>query len=361
MPHSKMSWKKLKRRTISLAETGLAPSQATAWFRICTLSLPGRLENYSDMNMAKIVAGLVLMLCAATLMSGQPRVSSLVTEIPIFSEKLAKERGPTEAPFIVTYRFGTKVLAFVGTDHVFTDENSTIDAVRRTFVDTKPSLVIIEGFPTALGQNFEPIVEAARRRDRPDADAFAKSEAVFTASQALASMVPFIGGEPTLREEIEGLVVKGYNRDDVLFAIRLRPLGQARRSGEMPAGNAAAFTARYERESRAVANMAGTEPATEAKFIADYTRIVGVDPISDPEMPSRSDPGTDTLLQRMSADNMRFRDEHLLSTILQQLERNDRVLVVYGSSHWTTLSRALQGQLGKPVIVTKEAIKKLGQ
>jgi hypothetical protein len=116
---------------------------------------------------------------------------------------------------------------------------------------------------------------------------------------------------------------------------------------------------RYERESRAVAQMTGTEPATEAKFIADYMRIVGIDPVSDDEMPHRSDPGTETLLQRLSADNMRFRDEHLLSTILKQLDGNDRVLIVYGSSHWTTLSRALQDRLGKPVIVIKETIEQL--
>ena len=294
--------------------------------------------------MAKTTAGLVVMLTAATLAVGQ------TSEIPLFSEALAKERGPTEAPFIVTYRSGGKVLAFVGADHVFTSENSTIDSVRRAYADSNPSMIIIEGIPTAMGQNFEPIVEAARRRDQPDADAFAKSEAVFAASLALARNVPFIGGEPTMAEEIDGLVAKGYKRDDVLFAIRLRSLGQARRSGEIPAGNAAAFSARYERESRAVAHMTGTEAPTDSRFIADYRRIVGADPISDVEMPSRCDPGTETLLQKMAADNMRFRDEHLLATILQELARNKSVLVVYGGSHWTTLSRALEDRLGKPVI-----------
>ena len=142
-------------------------------------------------------------------------------------------------------------------------------------------------------------------------------------------------------EEINGLVAKGYKRDDVLFAVRLRSLGQARRSGEMPAGNAAAFTSRYERESGAVAQMTGTEPATEAQFSADYRRIVGVDPISDVEMPSRCDPGAETLLQRMAADNMRFRDEHLLATILQELAANKSVLVVYGS-------RALDDAVARP-------------
>lgn len=211
-------------------------------------------------------------------------------------------------------------------------------------------MVIVEGFPTAFGRNPEPILQSVRRRDTPDADTYAKGEAIFTASQALARNVPFIGGEPTMIQEIDGLVAKGYRRDDVLFAIRLRSLAQARRSGEMPAGNAAAFAARYDRESRAVARMTKTEAPAEAQFIADYLRIVGVDPIADVEMPSRSNPGTETLLQRMAADNMRFRDEHLLSTILQELAGNDRVLVVYGSSHWTTLSHALEDRLGKPVI-----------
>jgi hypothetical protein len=296
------------------------------------------------MPMTRTVAGLVAIWTAATLAMPQ------TIEIPLFSEALARERGPTEAPFIVTYRSGKKVLAFVGADHVFTNENSTIDSVRRAWADTKPSMVIVEGFPTALGRNPEPIVQSVRRRDTPDADTYAKGEAGFTASQALARNVPFIGGEPTLIEEIEGLVAKGYRRDEVLFAVRLRSLGQARASGEMPVGNSTAFTARYERESHAVAQMTGTEAPAEAQFIADYRRIVGVDPISDVEMPARCNPGTETLLQRMAADNMRFRDEHLLATMLKELAENNRVLVVYGSSHWTTLSRALEDRLGKPVI-----------
>jgi hypothetical protein len=296
------------------------------------------------MSMTKTVAGLVVMLTAAALAIPQ------TTEIPLFSEALAKERGPTEAPFIVTYRSRGKVLAFVGADHVFTNENSTIDSVRRAYADTNPSMVIIEGFPTALGRNPEPIVQSVRRRDTPDADTYSKGEASFTASEALARNVPFVGGEPTMTEEIDGLVARGYRRDDVLFAVRLRSLGQARASGEMPAGNTAAFTARYERESHAVARMTGTPAAAKAQFIADYRRIVGVDPISDVDMPARCNPGTKTLLERMAADNMRFRDEHLLSTILRELAGNNSVLVVYGSSHWTTLSRALEDRLGKPVI-----------
>jgi hypothetical protein len=101
--------------------------------------------------------------------------------------------------------------------------------------------------------------------------------------------------------------------------------------------------------------MTQTKPGTEAQFIADYLRIVGVDPISDVELPVRSNPGTETLLQRLARDNMRFRDEHLLATILRELAEHDRVLVVYGGSHWTTLARALQARLGKPAIQVEPA------
>ncbi len=304
--------------------------------------------------MSRRTTALLFVPIAAMAVRPSPGASN-APEIPLFSEALARERGPTEAPFLVTYRSGKQVLTFVGADHVFTRENDTVDAVRRAFDDIKPSVVIVEGFPTALGSNFKPIVDATRRRDRPDADAFALSESVFAASLALSRDVPFYGGEPSIAEEIDGLVAMGYERRDVRFAVLLRTLGQARRSGEMPAGDPVAFSARFARESGAIAQMTGTASATEAQFVTDYRRIVGVDPVSDELMPHRYDPGTGTLLQRMGADNMRLRDGHLLSTILEQLAAHDRALVVYGSSHWTTLSQALEQRLGKPTIVAGTA------
>jgi hypothetical protein len=288
-----------------------------------------------------------LMMLAA---SAQPGDAARQPEIPLFSEALARERGPATAPFIATYRSGTKVLGFVGADHLFNLENSTVDSIRRAFDETKPTLLIIEGIPTALGRNFAPILQAVRRRETSDADPFSRSEAVFAASLAVRDGIPFLGGEPSMTEELDGLIARGYTRDEVLFALRLRSLGQARQSGEMPAGDAAAFSAGYQREARAVAQMTGTRAQTEESFISDYRRMTGVDPVADLEMAHRYVPGTKDTLQKMAADNMRFRDEHLLAIILDGLDTDSRVLVVYGSSHWTTLSRALEDRLGKPQI-----------
>jgi hypothetical protein len=299
---------------------------------------------------------MIAMLTAATAVNPQSSASTALPSIPLYSQQLADELEPSKtAPWVATYRSGRKVLCFVAGDHVFTAENPTIEAIRRSFADVNPSRVIVEGFPTAMGESPEPILESLRRRDAPDADPYAKSEAIFAVSQARSRNVPFVGGEPTIVEEMNALVAKRYNRDDVRFAMLLRGLGVSRRSGGMPAGDTEAFSMEYRRAARSLAYMTQTESMSEKDFIASYLRIVGTDPISDVEMPNRSNPGTETVLQRMSADNMRIRDEHLFSTILRELAEHDRVLVVYGSSHWTTLARALQDRLGKPVILTEFA------
>jgi hypothetical protein len=206
-----------------------------------------------------------------------------------------------------------------------------------------------------MGKSPEPILQSLRRREAPDADPYAKSEAIFAVSLAHGRNVPFMGGEPTLLQEMDALVARGYGREDVRFAMHLRDLAMSRRSGEMPVGNTETFSAAYRQVARGVAHMTRRESLPEKDFVASYRRITGADPVSDGEMPHRGNPGTQTLPERMSADNMRSRDEHLLSTILGQLGEHERVLVVYGSSHWTTLARALQERLGTPAMQTQFA------
>lgn len=47
-----------------------------------------------------------------------------------------------------------------------------------------------------------------------------------------------------------------------------------------------------------------------------------------------------------NAVNMLTRDRHLLGLIEQQLTDKQSVLVIYGGSHWSTLSAALANRLG---------------
>jgi hypothetical protein len=273
-------------------------------------------------------------------------------DIPLFSEDLQRSLDPANPPFAAIYRSAHHVLGFVAADHVVTPENDTVATVRRAFADIHPSLVIVEGIPTTFGRNPTFIVDELRRRAEPGASTYSQSEAGFTALLALEHKVPFLGGEPTPEEELTGLEAKGYGRDDVLTAFLLRSLGQERRAGKLATGDPVAFAAEYGRVARSVAAMTKTELVTEEQFAANYRRLIGSDPVSDSEMATRLDPGSDTLPHRLAADNMRVRDEHLLNTIFEQLTTHDRVLVVYGSGHWTTLSAALKGRFGGPSVLT---------
>jgi hypothetical protein len=86
-----------------------------------------------------------------------------------------------------------------------------------------------------------------------------------------------------------------------------------------------------------VAIMSRTESATEAQYTADYIRIVGVDPVSDVQSCLPEPILGRKLLQKLSADHTRVRDEHLLSTILQCHRKGWPAALRYAASTTTAV------------------------
>jgi hypothetical protein len=76
--------------------------------------------------------------------------------------------------------------------------------------------------------------------------------------------------------------------------------------------------------------------------------MYGVDIVGDDKFPLRIDVGDATRHGEQARVDMMTRDRHLLGLIEQQLAARHSVLVVYGGSHWSTLSAALEERLGKP-------------
>lgn len=79
--------------------------------------------------------------------------------------------------------------------------------------------------------------------------------------------------------------------------------------------------------------------------------MFGVEFMEDKALAERPTPGTDFAFAQLIQADMNVRDEHLLAAIEKRLKSKKRVLMVYGASHWTTLSQALQRRLGKLTIV----------
>jgi hypothetical protein len=90
------------------------------------------------------------------------------------------------APFTATYRKGGQKLVFLAAKHVFSTNDGTFRAIDSAFAAGFPAMVIMEGFPTAWGENPASIVQEAQGRAAPGATDYARGEAMYAASVALS-------------------------------------------------------------------------------------------------------------------------------------------------------------------------------
>jgi hypothetical protein len=258
-------------------------------------------------------------------------------------------------PFVASYRKGAERLVFVGAHHAFRPNAPTMRAVDEGFAKIQPNVVIVEGFPTAMGENPPPLVAEAHRYGAPDADEFARGESMYAASVALLRGIPFLGGEPTREEQIQVLKAKGFTDADIAFSALLGEFSQALRSGDIPDTSAGSLAKDYPQAAQALKlplDRGGWNldaPALD-EFRQRYRDTYGVDLVGDHEFPLRIDVGDTTRHGQQSGVDMITRDRHLLGLIEHQLAERHAVLVVYGGSHWATLSAALEKRLGKPKI-----------
>jgi hypothetical protein len=259
-------------------------------------------------------------------------------------------------PFIASYRNRNERLVFVGVHHAFQPADPTMRAVKVGFDQFRPKVVILEGFPTVMGENPPQLVAEVRRYGTADADEYVRGEGTYAGSIALARGVPFIGGEPTREEQKQVLKTKGFTDPDLAFNGLLGEYSQALRSGDMPDTTADSLANIYPtlaENLRAPTNRGGwnLDAPSLDEFRARYKDTYGVDIVSDGQFPLRIDVVNDiTRNGQQTKVNMMTRDRHLLGLIEQQLSEKHSVLVVYGGSHWATLSAALRARLGSPKI-----------
>ncbi len=258
--------------------------------------------------------------------------------------------------FVASYRKGAERLVFVSARHAFDPHAPTMRAVKEGFAEIRAKVVILEGFPTAMGENPPPLVEGARHYGSPDADEFGRSEGMYAASMALMRGIPFLGGEPTREEQMQVLKMKGFTDADIAFSYLAGGLSQALRSHEIPDTSVASLEKFW---PRVVQNLElpmdhggwGTEAPSLEDFRRQYRELYGIDIVGDKEFPLRIDVAFDkTRNGEQARVDMKTRDRHLLGLIEQQLSERHSVLVVFGGSHWATLSTALEKRLGRPRI-----------
>jgi len=305
---------------------------------------------------------LVAMLMGASVNAVTPL--ALATEDRVLATSLELERRTQSwcpancavaVPFVASYRNGTERLVFVGVRHAFHPNDPTMRAVKTGFATIRPKVLILEGFPTAMGENPPPLVAEAHRYGAADANEYDRGEPMYAASLALMKGVPFLGGEPTRDEENQVLKANGFTDADMAFSALLSGFSGALLSGDIPDTSPESLAKVYPRlteEMKAPTDLGGEnlDAPVLSVFRQQYREMYGVDIVGDRKFPLRTDVGDTTRHGQQGIVDMKTRDRHLLGLIEQQLADRHSVMVVYGGSHWSTLSAALEKRLGKPTI-----------
>jgi hypothetical protein len=288
------------------------------------------------------------------------RSAAAAQDVPLFTPELEQQLRPKcpkgceeNVPFTAVYRRDRQTLVFVATRHVLSGANRTIRAVDSGFAELSAAVVIVEGFPTALGENPSFVVDLARNHGVPAGGAYERSEMMHTLVAAISREIPFLGGEPTRAKELQVFGHGGYTRKDIAFEELVEGLGQSIRNGDLTAGvGDPRLASTFKHSAEAFILRYALEPLSFDEFSARYKLVFGVAVAEDEKLAVRWWPGTDSPVALLSQLDMNVRDRHLLAIIEKEVALKERVLVVYGSAHWITLSQALERTFGKPTIAT---------
>ena len=303
---------------------------------------------------------LLLLLLTTGALAGCAAPAARLDLVEPYTAALAAAVEPSQYPYVAEHVRGGRRLAFVAATHTVDRGSATHRDVRRAFEHVRPAAVIIEGVPSAWGDNPEAVVELARMTNDPEAQPYARGEAGYAASLALAAGVPFQGGEPTEAERTRALIIQGFDPLDVFHTDLLGQLAGAIASGQLTGPADPRFDRVFGMKTVSLAMERENPPKITYEGFADwYLRQFGTDYRTDPLFAARFDPAAETLVGRLLRAQSQIRDRHLLQVILDNVRRRGRVLVVFGGTHRTTLARPLTRALG-PAVVWPGAVARAG-
>jgi hypothetical protein len=202
--------------------------------------------------------------------------------VPLFTPALEQQLQPQccqrTTPFTATYQQGRQRVVFVAVRHAFSTMNGTVRAVDSGFAAPSPAIVIVEGFPTAWGENPPPVLDKAHSRGGPEAGGYDRSEMMYTASSASSRGIPFLGGEPAAEKELQALGRRGYTAKDIAFDYLVEGLGQAVRAGDVTAGTGdPKFARAFSQSAERFIYRYSLVPLSFEEFPARYKSMFGVE------------------------------------------------------------------------------------
>ncbi|MGJ4932412.1 hypothetical protein ACQR1I_22235 [Bradyrhizobium sp. HKCCYLS2038] len=259
------------------------------------------------------------------------------------------------APFIETYKRSGKELIYLAVVHHSSLKypnamsDPTFKTIAQIFAQTPPDAVVVEGVEP---QDLSSFLQFARSCAAANFNLSEKicNEPPFAADLATSIGAVVYGGEPQGVSVLAHFEKHGYTAQDVLAYYVMRMVPVQNKHAPLTPETFAAFEQKVTRDARRKLGI--SEPFSPEDFLAwfvknkpgpeNYLTITAND--TGPGAPGQKP----TLLNTLTRINLALRDESVVKTIQQALEKHNRVLVVYGSAHLVLEWDQLEQLMGTP-------------
>jgi len=257
-----------------------------------------------------------------------------------------KRTEPMPYPFVAEFRSGKKNLHYLAINHENWKSSKSFRLIREVFRKQVSDIVLMEGFENSQEINPKRMVIAAKSDGK---NSFYKwGETTFAIQEAVRRNIPFVGGEPDESEILSGVTSHGYSARDLLYFYFVRQIPQMQRDQTLTEISIESSFNRFISKTMKRLRMLEKEPSFE-EFKTWYFEknkqpffLSNIDseasaPLADGEM----------FTQRISSHVGQVRDEFVIQRVRELLLNHDRVLMIYGGSHFVCQQHALEALLGK--------------
>jgi hypothetical protein len=258
-----------------------------------------------------------------------------------------------EQPYVARFKKGDKELLYVLSKHVSEKEfpnivdHPTNITIQRLFGKFAPQVVILEGIPPSKDVETRKIqdkLEKCRKHNFKGC-----GESFFAMDQAIQRKADFISGEPTEKDIQEFVAKSGFTRRDLLGVYMVRQIPQMKRRNEF---NSKTFPTDCQRFLNHYRERVGLTAKFDYDDFKQWYQVHMKTPVDflDIENDDTAPHGGQdaTYVQRILHLVGLARDRVIVQRIEEMLNQHDRVLIVYGGSHFLLQERALKDALGEP-------------
>lgn len=270
---------------------------------------------------------------------------------PDMSQFSAYQHGvsrPFSGPYVSHFHKNEKHLLYVGAQHQRGPVNDTFATIDAVIQQGHPQVVVIEGLETKDGMS--PLFYQQHAVQKSSEHFASSEEPQYAAYQAMRQGIPFIGGEPSEKDILIGMMIEGYSPQDLQAFYLLRWVPRLVEYEGMTEDNMKEMLSQYLEGTKLARVIPEEYHITVDDFLSWY------DQHNDQQGRSLLDIKTDNLapirsqfasfFETMSADTGEIREQHLDNTIADLLESHDRVMVVYGSGHLLQSQKVFEQMFG---------------